>query len=188
MEFSRGERNFCGRRCGQTGSGAVSTAVALAVAGEIWISDSEANSEVADEAEYDDGAVERRSARCRRAQAQKTLRRRTGASTDGFDVFGADVSEGKFEIWLGRRVSRSGKSFAFGFFPGGGCAALLAIAQDVSVDGVDVLFDVALFNVLRALGTCCIRGQFAGWLVRTDRDGGNSIGQKSGSGSTKVTP
>ena len=39
-----------------TGTG--STAVALVVAGEIWISDSDANSEVAEEAEYDDRAPE----------------------------------------------------------------------------------------------------------------------------------
>jgi len=84
-----------------TGAGTGSTAVAVAVAGEIWISDREANSETAEEAEYDD-AVEAGA-----PEAGSTISKdssNVGETETAFDVFCVGAIEGKLRFGLAGRA------------------------------------------------------------------------------------
>jgi hypothetical protein len=85
-----------------TGMGAANTAVMLVTDGEYWISDSEANSEVADEAEYDDGASEPGIKESLRMGSKDSSN--AGESGTAIDVFRVGVSEGKLRFGLAGRA------------------------------------------------------------------------------------
>src|SRR5580704_1702581 len=102
-----------------TGSGACSTAVALGTTVELWISDNEANSDVADEAEYDDGPIEpevRDSSSTGSKDSADACVSKGGKV--GLDVFGAGEYGGEFKFGLAGRASGPGRTSPTAFFQG----------------------------------------------------------------------
>jgi len=101
------------------GTGGGSTAVALAVAGEIWVSESEANSEMADTVEYEDDGAEAAGIRDAASVGSKdSINEGADATDGGLDVFGPAVSGGEFEFGLAGHAGEAGRASTSAFFQG----------------------------------------------------------------------
>jgi len=101
-----------------TGSGASSTAVALATAGEVWISDNEANSDVVDAAEYDEGAIAPGICAEVSTGSKDSANPGAGTSKCGFDVFGGAESGGDLGIIFDECWDGAGRASLSAFFQG----------------------------------------------------------------------
>lgn len=102
-----------------TGASAGSTAMALVVAGEISISDKEANSATADEAEYDDdGIVDAGPPDVGSTISKESAGECICASMDGFEASGVNGSEGKFDGCLVEAIAGTGRGSPVAFFQG----------------------------------------------------------------------